>query len=48
MGEIQGSVKLLQKHFAVPTDQAPDVSVFDSGSKEGSDQGSDFSDDHAH
>merc|ERR1719281_2396634 len=39
MGEIQGSVKLLQKPFAVSEDQAPDASFSDSGSRKGETKG---------
>jgi ribosomal protein S15P/S13E len=39
MGEIQGSVKLLQKPFAVSEDQAPDATFTDSGSRKGETKG---------
>jgi ribosomal protein S15P/S13E len=39
MGEIQGSVKLLQKPFAVSEDQAPDATFSDSGSRKGETKG---------
>jgi len=39
MGEIQGSVKLLQKPFAVSEDQAPDATFSDKGSRKNESKG---------
>merc|ERR1719316_1178507 len=39
MGEIQGSVKLLQKPFAVSEDQAPDATFSDKGARKNESKG---------